>query len=88
MPTKDEKPQVEDDPETALEKSRSVDERIPEPAGTPPTTDTMVAGSPAAYLPQMGTGLPHAVPGELGEGEAVLEQERKAQRARGDIQRG
>lgn len=88
MSTKDEKPQVDDDPETALEKSGSVDERIPEPAGTPATADTMVAGAPAAYVPQMGIGLPAGVPGELGEGEAVLELERKAQRARGDIQRG
>lgn len=88
MAKKDEKPQVEDDPETALEKSGSVDERIPESAGIPPTTDTMVAGSPAAYLPEMGVGLPLGGPGELGEGEAALELERKAQRARGDIQRG
>jgi len=85
---KDEKPSVDDDPETALEKSGSLDERIPEPVGTPPTTDTMVAGAPAAYIPQMGIGLPAGVPGELGEGEAALEHERKAQRARGDIQRG
>ena len=88
MAKKDEKANVADDPETALEKSGSVDERIPEPADTPPTTDTMVAGAPAAYIPQMGIGLPAGVPGVLGEGEAVLENERKAQRARGDIQRG
>ena len=88
MPKKDEKASVEDDPETALEKSGSVDERIPEPAGTPPTTDAIVAGAPAAYVPQMGIGLPGGLPGELGEGEAVLEHERKAQRAGGDIQRG
>lgn len=88
MPQQDERPSALDDPETALEKSGSVDERIPEPSGTPPTTDTMVAGAPAAYVPQMGVGLPAGVPGALGEGEAALEQERKAQRARGDIQRG
>jgi hypothetical protein len=35
----------------------------------------------------MGTGLPGTAE-DLGPGEAVLEQERKAQRARGDIQRG
>jgi len=85
---KDEKASVDDDPEKALEKSGSVDERIPEPAGTPATPDTMVAGAPAAYIRQMGTGLPDGTPGDLGPGEAALEHERKAQRARGDIQRG
>lgn len=84
---KDEKASVDDDPETALEKSGSVDERVPEPSGVP-TTETLIAGAPAAYLPQMGTGLPAGAPGDLGPGEAVLEQESKAQRARGDIQRG
>lgn len=85
---KDEKASVHDDPETALEKSGSVDERIPELAGTPATTDSMVAGAPAAYIPQMGVGLPAGDVQELGEGEAALAHERKAQRARGDIQRG
>ena len=85
---KDEKASVDDDPETALEKSGSLDERIPATAGTPPPTDTMVAGAPAAYIPQMGTGLPGAAPDDLGPGEAALAHERKGQRAGVDIQRG
>ena len=85
---KDEKATVEDDPETAFEKSGSVDERIPEPAGASTTTDTMVAGAPAAYVPEMGTALPAGTPGDLGPGEAALDHERKAQQAGGKIQRG
>lgn len=93
MPTdkdksKDARPQPGDTPEEAIEKSGSVDARVPEDSAASPTSETMVAGAPAAYVPQMGTGLPAGTPGDLNEGEAVLEQERKAQRARGDVQRG
>lgn len=85
---RDEQPHAGDTPEEALEKSGSVDTRIPDGSEAPTTSETMIAGAPAAYVPQMGTGLPAATTGDLGEGEAVLEQERKAQRASGDIQRG
>lgn len=85
---KDEKASVDDDPETAQEKSGSVDERIPETADTPPATDTMVAGAPAAYVPQMGIGLPGGTADAPSPGEAALAHERKAQRAGTDIQRG
>jgi len=81
------RPTTADDQNEALEKSGSVDTRIPERASTPPTSETLVAGAPAAYIPQMGTGLA-AGETDLGEGERVLEQERKAQRAGTDIQRG
>ena len=76
-----------DDPQQAIDKSGTVDTRIPEGASTSPTPETLVAGAPAAYIPQMGTGL-SAAQTELGEGERVLEMERKAQRAGTDIQRG
>ena len=85
---KDEKASVDDDPETALEKSGSVDERVAEPTAVPTTMDTMIAGAPASYIPQMGTGLPGGTPDAPGPGEAALEHERKGQRAGGDIQRG
>ena len=79
------RPTTADDQNEALEKSGSVDTRIPERAST--SSETLVAGAPAAYIPQMGTGLA-AGETDLGEGERVLEQERKAQRAGTDIQRG
>ena len=82
----DSRPTPADDPQEAIEKSGSVDTRIPEgPVSVTP--GTVVAGAPAAYIPQMGTGLPAGEAG-LGEGERVLEQERKAQRAGTDVQRG
>lgn len=83
----DSAPTPADDPQEAIEKSGSLDTRIPERPVVSPTAETLVAGAPAAYIPHMGTGL---LPGEadLGAGERVLEQERKAQRAPTDVQRG
>lgn len=66
----------------------SLDELTPEPTEPTATQETLVAGAPAAYIPQLGTALPAGMPDEPGPGEAALEVERKAQRARGDIQRG
>ncbi|CAN5139889.1 hypothetical protein BH18CHL2_BH18CHL2_07010 [soil metagenome] len=83
----DEAARVEDDPQAAAEKSKSVDERV-EGAGEDPRPDTMVAGAPAAYIPQMGVGVPSTATDEAGPGEAALEAERRGVRARGDIQRG
>lgn len=85
---KDAKPQPGDSAQEAIEKSGSVDTRIPEGPAVSPTSEAAIAGAPAAYVPQMGVGLPGGMPEDRGEGEAVLELERKAQRARGDIQRG
>ena len=81
------RPTTADDQNDALEKSGSVDTRIPERASTSPTSETLVAGAPAAYIPSMGTGTPTGET-DLSEGERVLELERKAQRAGTDIQRG
>lgn len=67
-------------------KTPSVDELAPEPTAAGP--ETLVAGAPAAYIPQMGTGLPASGLDEPGPGEAALEVERKAQRAAGNVQRG
>ncbi len=82
-------PTPQDDLEEAEAKSKSVDERIPD--ALPPQDgsglNVPVAG---AYVPQQGIGAPVGGPvqdpGNLGPGEQVLEQERKATRAK--IQRG
>lgn len=84
---KDERPQPGDTTDEAIEKSGSVDTRIPEGPAVSPTSEASIAGAPAAYVPQAGAGLPGGTP-DLGEGEAALDRERKAQRAGGDIQRG
>ena len=76
---REDEPETTDDLETAQAKSGSVDERIPERFATDDAPT--VAGPPAMGMPQAGIGLPG--PGDdLGEGERVLEQERKAQRPR------
>jgi hypothetical protein len=72
------KAEISDDLETAQAKSGSVDERIPEHYAVDEAP--RVAGPPAMGMPQAGIGLPG--PGEdAGEGERVLELERKAQRS-------
>ena len=76
---REDEPEVDDDLETAQTKSGSVDERIPEHFATDDAPT--VAGPPAMGMPQAGIGLP-GPGGDLGEGERVLEQERKAQRSR------
>lgn len=73
---REQEPETTDDLETAEAKSGSVDERIPERYAT---DDAMDAATPAPTVPQAGIGIPH--PGEdAGEGERVLETERKARR--------
>lgn len=84
---KDEKPKPGDDAYTALEKSGSVDERVPDAAAEGLTRDGIIVGAPASYAPGM-AGLGRDPRVDLGEGEAVLENERKAQRAEGNKQRG
>lgn len=76
---REDEPEVDDDLETAQAKSGSVDERIPEHFANDDTP--IIAGPPAMGMPQAGIGLP-GPGGDLGEGELVLEQERKAQRSR------
>lgn len=74
---REDEPEITDDLATAEAKSGSVDERIPEHFATDKAPT--IAGPPAMRMPQAGIGLP--LPGEdAGEGELVLEQERKAQR--------
>lgn len=70
------KAEVEDDLETAQAKSGSVDERIPEHYAT----DRVHADDP---IPAAGIPQGRLTPGDdkLGEGEEILELERKAQRA-------
>ncbi len=76
---REDEPETTDDLETAQAKSGSVDERIPEHYATDGVAGA--AGAPAMGMPQAGIGLP--LPGEdLGEGERVLDLERKAQRSR------
>lgn len=76
---REDEPEVGDDLETAQTKSGSVDERIPPQFANDDTP--IVAGPPAMGMPQAGIGLP-GPGGDLGEGERVLDQERKAQRSR------
>lgn len=83
-----EKPRPGDDPETALEKSGSMDHRAPADRPRGETVDPLVVGAPPTGIPQMGAGLAGPAGHAAGEGERVLEQERKGQRARGEIQRG
>ena len=78
---------IEDDPQQAAEKSRSVDERV-DTVNDEPRQDATIAGAPAAYIPQMGVGVPTNATDEAGPGEAALDVERRGVRARGDIQRG
>lgn len=82
------KPQPGDDPETALEKSGAIDEGAALDRPRAGTTDPLVVGAPATGIPQMGAGLAGPAGHAASEGEQVLEQERKGQRARGEIQRG
>lgn len=85
---RDENARPGDDPETALEKSGSMDQRAQVDRPHADTTDPLVVGAPATGLPQMGAGLAGPAGHAASEGEQVLEQERKGQRARGEIQRG
>lgn len=84
--SKDHSPRPGDSPETALEKSGSMDERVPGGPDAPAPSDAVLADTRAPLLPESGTHL--RVDQPLGEGEAALELERKGQRARGEIQRG
>ncbi len=78
MDRDDKKPSPEDSAEEALEKSRTVDERAAPGAGADAMSGTLM-GAPAANLAPPGPG-PVVAPEDLGEGERVLEQERKAVR--------
>ena len=78
MDRDDKTPQPGDSPEEAMDKSKTVDERAAPGAGPEAMSGTLM-GAPAANLAPPGPG-PLAAPEELGEGERVLEQERKAVR--------
>lgn len=71
-------PRVSDDAQTAERKSRSVDERIPDHEATADVPAEALSGAFAANLPQSGSGA--STGDDLGPGEEVLVQERKAQR--------
>lgn len=70
----DEEPRTDDSIEEAQAKSRSVDERVPERSPGPGPDQPI----PASHVPQAGIGLPPIE--DLGEGERVLEDERKERR--------
>jgi hypothetical protein len=74
MPKKE--PQTDDDLATAEEKSRSVDERVPEPYGVDKAKG-VEAPAPASFIPQAGIAVPRSLDDEAGPGEAVLEKERQ-----------
>ena len=71
----EEEPRIEDDLATAEAKSRSVDERVPEPLGID-RAKGVEAPAPAAFVPQGGIAVPGGVD-DLGPGEQVLEKERE-----------
>ena len=77
---KDHTPAPSDDRETAEQKSRSVDERIPDQATAPvPAVDA--PGAPT--MPYAGLGVSaDPVAADRGPGEAALEKERSAQRSK------
>lgn len=84
MPRSD-TPRMSDDRETAEQKSRSVDERVPDDHGH--ETDPLIElpGAFGTNIPQGGLGAT-LTGDDLGPGEAALDIERKAQRT--PIQRG
>lgn len=75
---RDDKPEIDDDLETAEAKSGSLDERLPEPTDV----DRIKAERPvpATHIPQGGLGFPAV--DRPSEGEQALEVERKAQRSK------
>ena len=76
---KDHTPAPSDDRETAEQKSRSVDERIPDPTAPVPAIE--VPGAPT--MPYAGLGVStDPVAADRGPGEAALEKERSAQRSK------
>lgn len=77
---KDHTPTPSDDREAAEQKSRSVDERIPDQAAAPsPAVDA--PGAPA--MPYAGLGAStDPITADRGPGEAILEKERSAQRSK------
>ena len=70
----DKSPRATDDLATAERKSKTVDERVPEPESTDAVPEIELPGAIARGGPILGTDTP-------GPGEAVLEQEAKAQRS-------
>ena len=70
-----------DDLETAEEKSKTIDERVPQRQDPDTVPETVMPGTAGAFVPHAGVGvegpLGDAMPGP---GEKVLEQEGKAQR--------
>ena len=75
-------PAASDDRETADRKSRSIDERVPEREGPDAVPARDLPGAFGASLPQSGLGAAGPLDGgDLGPGEAVLDRERRAQRA-------
>lgn len=78
MNSEENKPKAADSPDEALQKSRTVDERAAPGAGADAMSGTLI-GAPVANLGPPGP-APVVAPVDLGEGERVLERERKAVR--------
>ncbi len=74
-------PRASDDLEAAEEKSKTIDERVPDRLGSDAVPEYLAPGAPATHQPQMGIGREGPLDGgELGPGEAVLDLERRAKR--------
>ena len=70
-----------DDLETAEEKSKTIDERVPTRQDTDVVPEVVMPGAIGAYVPHAGVGVEGPLGGDMpGPGEKVLEQEGKAQR--------
>lgn len=81
MPDQSDKPKADDTQREAEEKSKTIEERVPDEGGPRGPSDVLLPGSPGALMPGAGVGL--GGPGVAGrsEGEQVLAQEGKAARS-------
>ena len=81
MPNEKSTPSASDDLETAEEKSRTIDERVPQRQDPDLVPEVVMPGAVGAYVPHAGVGIEGPLGDAMpGPGEKVLEQEGKAQR--------
>lgn len=71
------RPKPTDDPRTAQEKSRSVDERVEGAEEGPESVGTITSPAPGAHVPQWGIAMPGPMRKTPTEGRRALADERK-----------